>query len=79
MNSNNLPKDWRVLTLIIVVLLIALYFKQQINPTSPNQPDVSNPIPTVASNPTSPDTNPAVPTPERSFGTDCACQRSDVV
>ena len=61
MNKNNLPKDWRVLLLIAVVLLIALYFKQQIDPTS--IPDSSNPVPTVDSNPVEPDTNPTGPTP----------------
>ena len=61
MNKNNLPKDWRVLLLIAVVLLVALFFKEQINPTS--EPDSSNPIPTVDSNPAEPDTNPTGPTP----------------
>jgi len=61
MNKNNLPKDWRVLLLIAVVLLIALFFKEQINPTS--TPDSSDSVPTVEENPTEPDTDPTGPTP----------------
>lgn len=61
MNKNNLPKDWRVLLLIAVVLLIALFFKEQINPAS--TPDSSDSVPTVEENPTEPDTDPTGPTP----------------
>lgn len=58
MNKNNLPKDWRVLTLLIVVLLIALYFQQQITPTA--QPDITNPGSTADENPIDAGTNPVV-------------------
>jgi phosphatidylserine/phosphatidylglycerophosphate/cardiolipin synthase-like enzyme len=60
MNKNNLPKDWRVLLLIAVVLLIALFFQQQINPTS--TPDSGDSVPTVDENPTdSTEPNPSDP------------------
>jgi phosphatidylserine/phosphatidylglycerophosphate/cardiolipin synthase-like enzyme len=49
------------LLLIAVVLLIALFFKEQINPTS--TPDSSDSVPTVEENPTEPDTDPTGPTP----------------
>ena len=61
MNKNNLPKDWRVLLVIAVVLLIALYFQQQITPTS--TPDSSDSVPTVDESPVEPDPDATGPTP----------------
>ena len=61
MNKNNLPKDWRVLLLIAVVLLVVLFFKEQINPTS--TPDSSDSVPTVDESPVETDPDATGPTP----------------
>ena len=44
MNRNKLPRDWRVITLVIVVLAITWYFNEQPNPIA--LPDGKTPSPT---------------------------------